>query len=246
MSWHYLRGQEEASSEAICWDGEQFVQSSKTTTLGEYCLPDKKMEFCPGSPSGMTCGPSRERLGRDVYRLSQEDFHARMSPSGAAERAWMERNLACGPRWRGLLGRFSPDSCSLRTPNNSLLGDSNEYCGSLPPWGMMLDGECLELTKPVLLIGATGFGLLPAARSHTKYQRFLYPTPTVQDAKHNGAESQRIRNKTRKFRSLNGMLGGAPNPTWIEWLMMWPIGHTDLKPLAMDKFQQWQQWLGEF
>jgi DNA (cytosine-5)-methyltransferase 1 len=27
------------------------------------------------------------------------------------------------------------------------------------------------------------------------------------------------------------------NPTWVEWLMAWPLGWTDLKPLAMDKCQ---------
>ena len=32
---------------------------------------------------------------------------------------------------------------------------------------------------------------------------------------------------------------GQLNPPWVEWLMGWPIGWTDLKPLAMDKFQQW-------
>ncbi len=25
------------------------------------------------------------------------------------------------------------------------------------------------------------------------------------------------------------------NPTWVEWLMGWPLGWTDLKPLEMDK-----------
>lgn len=35
--------------------------------------------------------------------------------------------------------------------------------------------------------------------------------------------------------------GGRLNPTWVEWLMGWPLGWTDLKPLEMDKFQQWQQ-----
>lgn len=29
------------------------------------------------------------------------------------------------------------------------------------------------------------------------------------------------------------------NPAWVEWLMGWPIGWTDLKPLETDKFQQW-------
>lgn len=33
--------------------------------------------------------------------------------------------------------------------------------------------------------------------------------------------------------------GGQLNPTWVEWLMGWPIGWTDLKPLETDKFRQW-------
>ena len=35
--------------------------------------------------------------------------------------------------------------------------------------------------------------------------------------------------------------GGQLNPPWVEWLMGWPIGSTDLKPLETDKFLQWQQ-----
>jgi len=33
--------------------------------------------------------------------------------------------------------------------------------------------------------------------------------------------------------------GGQLNPPWVEWLMGWPIGWTDLKPLETAKFQQW-------
>ncbi len=35
------------------------------------------------------------------------------------------------------------------------------------------------------------------------------------------------------------VVGGQLNPDWVEWLMGWPIGWTDLKPLETDKFQQW-------
>ena len=35
------------------------------------------------------------------------------------------------------------------------------------------------------------------------------------------------------------MGSGQLNPPWVEWLMGWPIGWTDLKPLATDKFRQW-------
>lgn len=34
---------------------------------------------------------------------------------------------------------------------------------------------------------------------------------------------------------------GRPSPTNHEWLMGWPIGWTDIKPLATDKFRLWRQ-----
>jgi hypothetical protein len=33
--------------------------------------------------------------------------------------------------------------------------------------------------------------------------------------------------------------GGKLNPTWVEWLMGWPMGWTGLQPLETDRFQQW-------
>lgn len=69
----------------------------------------------------------------------------------------------------------------------------------------------------------------------------FYPTPTVQDAKNNGGQSQ-IKRHTKP---LNAVAGGALNPPWVEWLMGWPVGWTDLKRLGMDKFQQWLQLHGE-
>lgn len=34
---------------------------------------------------------------------------------------------------------------------------------------------------------------------------------------------------------LEPQTGGQLNPTWIEWLMGWPLGWSELKPLEMDK-----------
>lgn len=41
--------------------------------------------------------------------------------------------------------------------------------------------------------------------------------------------------------NLGEVVGGALNPDWVEWLMGWPIGLTDLRPLAMESFQQWRR-----
>lgn len=61
------------------------------------------------------------------------------------------------------------------------------------------------------------------------------PTMTCNDAKNSNPPSQRKRNTP----PLNVVVGGSVNPTWAEWLMGWPIGWTDLKPLEMGRFRQW-------
>jgi hypothetical protein len=37
------------------------------------------------------------------------------------------------------------------------------------------------------------------------------------------------------------LCGGQLNPTWVEWLMGWPLGWTDCAVSATDKFRQWQR-----
>jgi len=73
-----------------------------------------------------------------------------------------------------------------------------------------------------------------------------WPTPRASDYK--GATSADAMEKAAK-RGFNLNLpekvaanagGGKLNPTWVEWLMGWPLGWTDLKPLETDKFQKWQ------
>ena len=38
---------------------------------------------------------------------------------------------------------------------------------------------------------------------------------------------------------INQQIPGSLNPMWVEWLMGWPIGWTDLEPLEMDRYRQW-------
>jgi hypothetical protein len=75
-----------------------------------------------------------------------------------------------------------------------------------------------------------------------------FPTPTAHNSKEGGYPAEFTRNTP----SLNAVaLGGTQtqqmplNPVWVEWLMGWPLGWTDLRPLATDKFRQWQRQHGE-
>jgi hypothetical protein len=74
-----------------------------------------------------------------------------------------------------------------------------------------------------------------------------WPTPNASDA--NKWSNQTLADRKSKGQQVRlptavtpeGGKGGQLNPEWVEWLMGWPIGWTELKPLAMDKFQEWQQ-----
>jgi hypothetical protein len=68
-----------------------------------------------------------------------------------------------------------------------------------------------------------------------------YPTPTAHNAKETNAPSEALRNEP----SLASIAGGKLNPTWVEWLMGWPLEWTDLKPLATDKSPSALQQHGE-
>lgn len=81
-----------------------------------------------------------------------------------------------------------------------------------------------------------------------------WPTPQASDCRDRGNMSdpviqRRIAagkqvNLSMRVKEQQG--GGSLNPNWVEWLMGWPIGWTDLKPLEMDKFRKWQQLHGIF
>ena len=58
-----------------------------------------------------------------------------------------------------------------------------------------------------------------------------WTTPTAHNAKETNAPSENDRNTP----TLAAQVGGQLNPTWVEWLMGWPLGWTDLKPLATAK-----------
>ena len=85
-------------------------------------------------------------------------------------------------------------------------------------------------------------------------EQVKWPTPRAQDGPHGPAKDSlgdKVRWPTPRAKegmshkpgtggkSLKGEIGGQLNPDWVEWLMGWPIGWTDLKPLEMDRFQKW-------
>ena len=61
----------------------------------------------------------------------------------------------------------------------------------------------------------------------------MVPTPAARDWRHPNAKTYQERGGGTKGEQLPNFVGGSLNPTWVEWLMGWPIGWTALEPLAM-------------
>ena len=72
-------------------------------------------------------------------------------------------------------------------------------------------------------------------------EKIKWPTPQASDHRDRGNMSNpcvQRRVEIGKQISLSQSVhptSGQLNPTWVEWLMGWPLGWTDLKPLGMDK-----------
>jgi len=68
----------------------------------------------------------------------------------------------------------------------------------------------------------------------------MYPTPTVGDAKASGASGYSTDSGRHSGITLTDAIcgeaasgrSGKLNPSWVEWLMGWPIGWTDYEPLS--------------
>jgi hypothetical protein len=63
-----------------------------------------------------------------------------------------------------------------------------------------------------------------------------WPTPASRDWRHPNKKPYAERGGGKKGEQLPNAIGGALNPTWVEWLMGYPIGWTDLDASATPSF----------
>jgi hypothetical protein len=82
--------------------------------------------------------------------------------------------------------------------------------------------------------------------------RSMWPTPCASDNRDRGHIGMPVIQRRKEKGKQIGLgqsvsdTSGALNPDWVEWLMGWPIGWTDLKPLEMVRFQSWRQQHSDF
>jgi hypothetical protein len=260
MSWLFSRALVAEFSAGTSLDGEPLSPLSVMPTEHKFWRSDKTMEPSDLSRFGLTCAVLTDGRGAALLTSYLAAFPARTSASPGKAPASMVDAPASGEKWRELWARYDRDSSSWRTLQSSFDEDLDASSATLPTSGMTLDGVCWALPTLKPRTSATVSGLLPtpvaidagsgrinrsrspnaAARPTLAMmaRKNLWPTPTaVTDS--GGAAlckwgGSRSRAKLRQM-VTHEELNGALNPTWVEWLMGWPLGWTDLEPSATAK-----------
>jgi hypothetical protein len=207
------------------------------------------------SPATMTCEPSPPiASGQTAFPWMSS---AEASPARTSARLDLARELKAsgadfGPNTPDLLASFDPATSSWRTSLRCFLEDWVRFSGTWPRSGTMRSGIAYQLRPLVPYTDETAFGLWATPTICGNYNRKgasktsgdglatqarMWPTPNAGDYKA-GMSNAPNRQQSSLPRSVgiaegvsSGRRGGL-NPTWVEWLMGFPMGWTVLKASA--------------
>jgi len=261
MSFVYLpEPVEEVSQASGSSNGIQSAMSKLINTAKRCSRLESKMDYLMMPPYGMMLEHSMVSAGVERWILSQPDSPASPGASPGSRKA-SQTTETSGLTPFALLEKSDRNSVSWRTFQLCLPGltdISDRYSETWPKAGMMLDGVCYRQPKWERRISGRGSGYWPTPRANkpTGYSSpnfrptleqevFRWPTPTSRDHKDTGDAV------VRGNVGVNSLLGRAVEPTkmkgsldpgFVEYLMGFPIGWTDLKHLGTRKFRKW---LGE-
>jgi len=147
---------------------------------------------------------------------------AKTSQSRDTSEALRQSVVDCGQSAPVCLGSFDPNTPSLKTSQTCLMENGelglSEFSGTFPRSGMMRNGTVYQLPN--------------LARTTTEIGSGLWHTPKASDYKSVTSNIEYHRKRVDKELSCQVATlendTSPMNPEWVEWLMGFPLGHTDL------------------
>jgi hypothetical protein len=235
MSYTYLLDAgEEFSAESFA-DIDPSALSKLNHTPAASSCNDSETEYFHGSLFGMMSPPSMAGHGTASPMSSVEDSPALTSHvQTKREKEPTENTPGSGGKWHGSLARWDRDSSSWKTPQTSLLAGLDTFSETWPRWGIMLHGECSEVTMLDCFTAENECGLLPTPLTN--------PSKRTLDENGNSVSAKGQRYGV----SLYQLAGGQPCPQFQEWLMGWVTGWSAIEPLGTDRFRLWLLAHGKF
>jgi hypothetical protein len=233
MSWLFSQALVEATLGGGFLGGEPCAQLNVMPTQHKFWRNDKTMEFSQLSRFGLTLRLLTDADGEALLTSYLADFHVKTLAlqEGAQE---LKASVAeCGKSLPGSFAKYDQAKSLWKIAQHSLFEDLELSLVTWPRWGSMQNGECYQHVKLAQFTCENASG-------------FLLPTIGANEGK--GASKDRYLH-SKAFRGAKMCEGLRTcetdpiylNPSFAELTMMWPLGWTDLNPLAMDKFQEWQQ-----
>ena len=269
MSFVYLPvGVVDCSQPSGCLAGEQSATSRMNPTALTSLKPESGTGCLTTPRSGTTPEHSTGDPGVDAWILSLRASRASPSVPPASDRE-NKTSETSGPKPSESYAKWDPDSACWRTYQVSFLTNTTEpFSGSFPRAGLMHHGRLYRRRKWERRISEIGSGLWPTPKAFDAIAsnpervallragkntfkskssgisggiqnladhvtaRQMFPTPTAD--RWDGLQSHGKNVVTDQL-----------NPTWVEWLMGWPLGWTALEPLETDKFRLWLEQHGK-
>lgn len=213
MSWLFSQALVEDCLPATCLDSEQSAPSSTMSTHNGYSCSARMTNCSTPSRSGMTFGHLTGDHGGGLLTLYLEGFPARPSAQPLLDATTLRTfGRRCGESWQmSLPGLSSPKTSRQK----------------LSRWQHKTSG--LWVTRPRQFPYQRQTWVLTTFGSDTGYLHT--PTTKANYCANSMQKWPSAREFTRVF--------GRPTPEAHEWLMGWPIGWTDTKPLETDKWLSW-------
>ena len=166
----------------------------------------------------------------------------------------LEQSLETFPRWGMTRNGVCWERTMLELTTNEIESGSwpTPTASQMPSEGSIL--QYRKLVDNGILSKEEAEGMLMASLNPPRMKKWTpkadtpsgnWPTPQSNDAK-----NAVVRHRTKSLQVMLGgavatldtqAIGGHLNPTWVEWLMGWPLEWTDLKPLETDKSHYVQQ-----
>jgi len=249
MSWLFSQVLVEEYSAALCLDGEQSVQSSGNPTQQAYCAPDKMTAFSRLSRFGMTFKPLTVSHGEDLNESLATLPRSGMTRNGLLwELPMLEQTIkgtefGLSEKWATptTMDTLPPKSekalhkeATQARPGRSKPANLRDQVSNMQNWPT----PCATDYKGSGQTGQLRDRLdYTVERGATKSKDYTWPTPRTKGMCGGSGAWQQLKANTtiEEAKAMGAGNGGKLNPTWVEWLMGWPLGWTDLKPLVTDK-----------
>jgi hypothetical protein len=215
MSWLYSRALVEDCLRQKYLDGAPWLPLSVPNGTQAFSPSGKTMGYWNLSQFGMMCAALTAASGEALLMSYLGGFPVRRSAQ--RREAGILREKTCGQKCDVSSATLSLGSCSVKTSARTQL---TKRATTLTRW-VTKPGQFPYPRKTwVLTTFGSGIGFL-----HTPTTKANYCAASMQ--------------KWPVARAFTKVFG-RPSPVIHEWMMGWPIGWSDIRPLEMDKFRVWQ------